>query len=183
MLKQSCVRFAIVTSLAIGLAGLACDSSETSPEATGTPASKSSSAAKETNLSGGNSGVVPKDPKTLPADAPMKDVLLGRWSADDNKDFMWHFTADGSFVVRSNDKTDLTMFPKEMRNKAKEYFGTWKVAGDEIVLTNISGPSQQLIKEVKISCKRISNQAVEIDGIKYTRNAIGASGGESGDGD
>lgn len=166
MLKKSIVRCAASACVALGLAATACDSSgsssTTNANANSTPAAKDGG-----SKPAGSSKTTDK----LADDAPMKDVLAGRWVADDVDTFSWHFAAD-NFVVTSTDETDLTQFPKGMRNKVKSFYGFWKLTDSEIVLTKISGPGQSLIEEIRIPYKRISNQKFEIDGKTFTRNAI-----------
>ena len=170
MLKQSKVLCAVSMCIAMGLTAMACDSSGKTSNGNGNSAS-TKSASGNTNTS------ARKAPGKLADDAPMKDVLAGRWVDDEVDTFSWHFAAD-NFVVTSTDETDLTLFPKGMRNKVKSFYGDWKVTDTEIVLSKISGPQQKLIEELRIPYKRISNQQVEIDGRTFSRSAIDPAGGD-----
>ena len=79
--------------------------------------------------------------------------------------------ADGNFVVKSTDKSDLGRFPKKLRDKVPSFFGSWKVTEKELILSNISGADQELVKELKVPFSKIDNQNIEIDGAKFKRGA------------
>ncbi|MCA8937927.1 MAG: hypothetical protein KDB68_17200 [Planctomycetes bacterium] len=165
MLKKSIVHWFASGCVALCLTAIACDSSESSSNAnTNTTPDKASTGA-------GAAAGAHKDPSALPSTAPMKDVLAGRWVDDAADTFSWHFAAD-NFIVTSTDDKDLTRFPSEMQGKVASFYGDWKVTDTEIVLSNISGPGQKLIKELRVPYKRISNQKVEIDGKTFSRSEI-----------
>lgn len=161
MLSMPFHRCGFVVLVGIGLCATGCDSSKSGENA---PAPSKAGSSHKT--------VMPKDPDKLPADAPMKDVILGRWVSEDADTFTWHFTADGAFVVRSTDPSDLTRFPKELQNKVDAFFGNWALKDSEIVLTAVSGQGQRNALDLSVPYKRISNQEIEIDGAKFTRKAI-----------
>ena len=160
MLKKISAIHGLCGICVIGLAAIVgCDSSSDNGAAKPVPPAKPI-------------GNVTKPADKLPADAPATDALIGTWVGDDNDTFIWRFTADGYFVVRSLDKSDLTQFPKNLRNKVDSFMGRWTIADSEIRLAEISGPGQKLVDEVKISYRKIDNNKFEIDGAKFNRGDV-----------
>ncbi|HPF41747.1 MAG TPA: hypothetical protein P5081_23220 [Phycisphaerae bacterium] len=165
MLKKSIVHWFASACVALCLTAIACDTSESSSNTNTSPApNKAPTGASPT-------AAAHRDPSELPSTAPMKDVLAGRWVDDAADTFSWHFAADNFIVTSTNDK-DLTRFPTEMQGKVASFYGDWKVTDTEIVLSNISGPGQKLITELRVPYRRISNQKVEIDGKTFSRSEI-----------
>ncbi|MCB9853185.1 MAG: hypothetical protein H6819_08830 [Phycisphaerales bacterium] len=175
MLKKIVVRGFMFACVSLSLSAIACDSSGKSSNGNGTaaPADSDSSAASSSTGSGSHGAPASTAKATVKTEAvsPLRKVVTGRWVDDAAGGFSWHFAA-ANFVVTSEDKDDLTRFPKEMQGKVASFYGDWEVTPTEIVLTNISGPGQQLIKEVRISYKPIDGKKIEIDGKTFSRSEV-----------
>jgi len=100
------------------------------------------------------------------------DPLVGRWVREGSPGKLyWHFAMNGEFFSAFDvpDKASKTEYPEAMRG-ATSYTGGWKTEGKELILTNVSGPSQPVRKEVRIPLKHLDDKTViEIDGAKYKK--------------